>query len=82
MSMAQLNDHAYQLYGDLGHLAESGQVGVGKPIANVYNTLLEQARDMAPEDRLIGSLTPVGEGMHPRVLQALVGQLRLVLGNS
>jgi hypothetical protein len=82
MSMAQLNDHAHQLYVDLGHLAESGQVEVGKPIANVYNTLLEQARNASPEDRLIGTLTPVGEGMHPRVLQALVGQLHLVLGSS
>ena len=80
--MAQLNAHAMQLYTDLGNLADSGQPEVGKPLANVYNTLLEQAREGFPEDKLIGTLTPVGEGMHPRVLQALVGQLRLVLGNA
>jgi hypothetical protein len=33
-----------------------------------------------PEDKLIGTLTPVGEGMHPSVLQALAGQLTIVLG--
>jgi hypothetical protein len=82
LAMAQLNIHANQLYGDLGHLAESGIVEVGRPLADVYNTLLEQAKKGFPEDRLIGTLTPIGEGMHPRVLQALAGQLQLVLGNS
>jgi hypothetical protein len=80
--MAQLHEHALQLYADLGNLAESGAGEVGQPLANVYNTLLEQAKAGFPEDRLIGTLKPVGEGMHPRVLQALVGQLRLVLGNA
>jgi hypothetical protein len=80
--MAQLHEHAERLYVDLGHLAESGVGKVGDPLAGVYNTLLEQARKKFPEDRLIGTLTPVGEDMHPRVLQALAGQLRLVLGNS
>jgi hypothetical protein len=78
--MAQLNIHAQQLYTDLGNLAECGQVEVGKLLANVYNTLLEQAREGFPEDKLIGTLTPIGEGLHPRVLQALAGQLTLVLG--
>ena len=80
--MAQLNEHAHQLYGDLGNLAESGVPEVGKPLADVYNTLLEQAKKQFPQDRLIGTLTPINDGMHPRVLQALAGQLRLVLGNA
>lgn len=79
MPMAQLTEHVHQLYVDLGSLAESGQREVGQPLANVYNTILERAREKFPEDRLIGTLTPVGDGMHPRVLQALAGQLRLVL---
>lgn len=82
MRMAQLNVHANQLYIDLGHLAESEQSEVGKPLADVYNTLLGQAKKGFPTDRLVGTLEPVGEGMHPRVLQALAGQLRLVLGNA
>jgi hypothetical protein len=82
MPMALLAAHAQQLYTDLGNLAESGQMKVGVPLADVYNTLLEQAKKGFPEDKLIGTLTPVGDGMHPRVLQALVGQLRLVLGNN
>lgn len=82
LRMAQLNAHANQLYIDLGHLAESGQPEVGQALADVYNTLLEQAKKGFPEDRLIGTLTPIGEGLHPRVLQALAGQLRLVLGNA
>jgi hypothetical protein len=78
--MAALNAHAKQLYIDLGFLGES-QVGqVGKHLAQLYNTLLEQARERFPEDPLIGTLTPVGDGTHPRVLQALAGQLLLVLG--
>lgn len=80
--MAQLNEHAHQLYIDLGYLAEGGAKAVGEPLAKVYNELLEQARKGFPEERLIGTLTPVGETMQPRVLQALVGQLRLVLGGS
>ncbi|HEV7942869.1 MAG TPA: hypothetical protein VGP17_08730 [Solirubrobacteraceae bacterium] len=80
--MAQLNIHADQLYVDLGQLAESGLGQVGKPLADVYNELLAQAKTLVPEDKLIGTLTPVGEGMHPRVLQGLVGQLRLVLGGN
>jgi hypothetical protein len=79
--MAQLNEHALQLYGDLGHVAEGGETEVGKPLAEVYNTLLELAKKQFPEDRLIDTLKPVGDAMHPRVLQALAGQLRLVLGN-
>jgi hypothetical protein len=79
--MAQLSVHAEQLYGDLGALAESMRE-VGQPIADVYNTLLQEAKKGFPEDRLIGTLKPVGDGMHPRMLQALVGQLRLVLGNA
>jgi hypothetical protein len=82
MPMAQLNAHAQQLYTDLGNLAESGQAKVGGALADVYNTLLEQAKKGFPEDKLIGALKPVGEAMHPRVLQALAGQLRLVLGNN
>ncbi len=80
--MAQLNEHAQRLYIDLGLLAESGAAEVGKPLADVYNTLLEQAKKFFPEDRLIGTLAAVGDAMHPRVLQALTGQLGLVLGNS
>lgn len=80
--MAPLNSHANQLYIDLGLIAESGGLKVGKPLADVYNALLEQAKEGFPEDRLIGALRPVGDGMHPRVVQALVGQLRLVLGNA
>jgi hypothetical protein len=78
--MAQLNTHAQQLYSDLGNLAESGQPEVGERLANFYNALLEQAKKGFPEDELIETLTPVGDGLHPRVLQALVGQLTLVLG--
>ena len=80
--MARLHEHAQRLYVDLGLLAESGAREVGDPLANVYNTLLEQAKKGFPEDRLMDTLTPVGDGMHPRVLQALTGQLGLVLGNS
>jgi hypothetical protein len=79
--MAQLHEHAEWLYNDLGHLAESGLTEVGKPLADVYSTLLEQAKKQIPEDRLIDTLKPIGDGTHPRVLQALTGQLRLVLGN-
>jgi hypothetical protein len=78
--MAQLNVHANQLYTDLGNLADSGQPQIGKMLATVYNALLEQAREGFPEDKLVGTLTPIGEGLHPRVLQALTGQLTLVLG--
>lgn len=70
---AQLRIHAQQLYTDLGNLAESGQPEVGNLLANVYNTLLEQAKAGFPEDKLVGTLTPIGEGLHPRVLQALTG---------
>jgi hypothetical protein len=80
--MAQLNEHAKQLYIDLGNLAEGEAKAVGDPLAKVYNELLEQARKGFPEDRLIGTLRPVGESMPPRVLQALVGQFRLVLSGS
>src|SRR5665213_915634 len=82
LSMAQLNEHAQRLYIDVGLLAESGVAEVGKPLAEVYNALLEQAKKGFPNDRLIGTLEPVAEAMHPRVLQALTGQLGLVLGNS
>jgi len=82
LPMAQLNAHANQLYIDLGHVAEGDAPEVGKPLADVYNTLLEQAKKGFPTDRLVGTLEPVGEAMHPRVLQALVGQLRLVFGNA
>jgi hypothetical protein len=80
--MAQLNAHAKQLYDDLGSLAESGEAEIGQPLANVYNALLEQAQKISSDDRLIGVLTPVGDGLHPRVVQALAGQLKLVLGGS
>lgn len=80
MRMALLKVHAAQLYTDLGSLAESGESKVGKLLADVYNTLLEQAREGYPEDKVIGTLTPIGEALHPRVLQALAGQLTLVLG--
>jgi hypothetical protein len=79
--MAQISEHAKRLYDDLGLVAESGVGEVGKPLAGVYNTLLELAKKQFPEDRLIDTLKPVGDGMHPRVLQALTGQLWLVLGN-
>ncbi len=82
LRMAQLNVHAKQLYTDLGHLAESGEAQVGQPLANLYNALLEQAQKITSDDRLIGALTPIGDGLHPRVVQALAGQLELVLGNS
>ena len=78
--MAHLRMHAQQLYADLGNLAESGQPDVGKPIASIYNALLEQAKEGFPEDKLVGTLTPIGDGLHPRVVQALTGQLTLVLG--
>ncbi len=77
--MAQLNAHAQQLYADLDSLAQSSKE-VGKPLSDVYNALLGQAKEGFPEDQIIGTLRPIGEAMHPRVLQALVGQLTLVLG--
>jgi hypothetical protein len=76
---AQLRIHAAQLYTDLGRLADDGASDIGL-LADVYNTLLGQASKGFPEDKMIGTLTPVGEGLHPRVLQALTGQLTLVLG--
>ncbi len=60
--------------------AESGEPKVGGLLAKVYNELLEQAKKGFPEDQLVDTLTPVGEALHPRVLQALTGQLTLVLG--
>lgn len=81
-AMAQLREHAHQLYGDLGYMAEGGAVEVGEPVALVYNELLALAKKGYPEDRLISTLTPVGEKMHPRVLRALTGQLGLVLANA
>jgi hypothetical protein len=81
-SMPQLNAHANQLYIDLGHLAEGGVLELGEPLADVYNTLLEQAKQRFPKDKLVETLMPVTEAMHPRVAQALVAQLRLVLGNA
>lgn len=80
--MAQLNEHAKQLYIDLGHLSEGEVKAVGQPLANVYNMLLGQAKKGFPEDRLIETLAPVNDVMHPCVLQALVGQLRLVLAGA
>jgi hypothetical protein len=80
--MAPLNAHAQQLYEDLGRLAE-GEIGrVGQALADVYNTLLSRAKESFPEDALIGVLKPVAESTHPRVVQALAAQLRLVLGNA
>jgi hypothetical protein len=79
---AQLNAHAKQLYDDLGYLAEGAAAEIGKSIADVYNKLLEQAKAQCPTDRLIGTLEPVDEATHPRVLRALTGQLGLVLGNA
>jgi hypothetical protein len=80
--MARLNEHAQRLYIDLGLLAESGETEIGEPLADVYNTLLELAKKNFPKDQLIETLTPVIKTMHPRRLQALTGQLGLVLGNS
>jgi len=78
----QLNEHAQQLYEDLRFLAEDGVTSIGMPIAEVYNTLLRQAKTQFPTDRVVNTLEPVDDTMHPRVLRALVGQLRLVLGNA
>jgi len=80
--VAQLYEHAKQLYIDLGSLADGDTKEVGKPIADVYNTLLGLAKKQFPTDRVVGVLEPVDEEMHPRVVQALVAQLRLVLGNT
>jgi hypothetical protein len=83
-STASLTDpraQAVQLYEDLGRLAESSVPQIGA-LAEVYNTLLEQAKKIAPEDPMIGILLPVDCFTHPRELQALVGQLRLVLGDA
>jgi hypothetical protein len=82
MRMAQLSAHANQLYRDLACLAESGVGEIGEPLADVYNTLLELAKKGSPKDRLVETLMPVTGDMHPRVVQALAGQLGLVLGNS
>jgi hypothetical protein len=48
-----------------------------------YTILTEEVARISAssEDPLLGTLTPVGGGLAPRVLQALAGQLRLVLGN-
>jgi hypothetical protein len=80
MRMAQLKTHAQQLYTDLGHLAESGEAEVGEPLADVYNTLLEEAKKNFPTDKLVETLMPITKGLHPRVVQALAGQLTTVLG--
>jgi hypothetical protein len=80
--MARLNTHAQRLYTDLGNLAESGETTVGEPIAEVYNTLLKEAMKGFPNEKLIDTLEPVDKSMHPRVLQALAGQLELVLLGS
>lgn len=82
LRMTQLNQHAGQLYTDLGLLAESGVAEIGQPLANIYNALLENAKKISSDNRLIDALTPVEDGLHPRVVQALVGQLKLVLGGS
>jgi hypothetical protein len=82
MRMARLNTHAQRLYADLGNLAESGVTEVGEPIADVYNTLLDQAKKSFPEDPLIETLVPATKSVSPRVLQALAGQLELVLLGS
>ncbi len=79
MRMARLNQHAQRLYTDLGNLADSGEAQVGEAIAEVYNTLLKEAAKGFPNEKLIGTLEPVDKSMHPRVLQALAGQLELVL---
>jgi hypothetical protein len=82
MRMAQLHKHAQQLYLDLGSLAEHGMTTVGVSIAEVYNTLLQQAKTDFPTDKMIDTLRPVDVQVHPRELQTLTGQLRLVLGDA
>jgi hypothetical protein len=82
MRMARLPEHAKRLYMDLGNLAESGEKQVGEPIAEVYNALLAEAAKAFPNEKLVGTLEPVDKSMHPRVLQALAGQLELVLLGS
>jgi hypothetical protein len=80
--MAPLNAHAHQLYTDLGRLADGTAAEVGKPLADVYNKLLEQAQKASPTDEMLATLQPVGAGMKPDVLQALAGQLKLALGST
>ncbi len=82
LRMAQLNQHAERFAENLGLLAESGVDEIGQPLANVYNALLDEAKKISSDDRLIGVLTHVGDGLHPRVVQALATQLQLVLGGS
>jgi hypothetical protein len=82
LSMAKLHHHAERLYGDLGLLADGDATTVGEPLADVYNALLTEAKKHCPSDAVAATLVPVTKDMHPRVVQALAGQLRLVLGDS
>ncbi|MGB8839646.1 MAG: hypothetical protein WCC64_01110 [Aliidongia sp.] len=77
-----MNIHAQQLYTDLGQLADGGATEIGKPLAEVYNKLLEEARKASPTDEMVGTLKPVAPATKPRELQALTGQLKLALGNT
>jgi hypothetical protein len=82
LTMAQLHQHAERLYKDLGRLADAGETELGEPLAAVYNTLLERAKTRFPKDQMVETLNPVTDSMHPLVVQALAGQLHLVLGNA
>jgi hypothetical protein len=82
MRVAKLHSHAERLYGDLGLLADGEARTVGEPLADVYNALLTEAKKHCPGDVVAATLVPVTKDMHPRVVQALAGQLRLVLGDA
>lgn len=82
LSMARLSLHAEWLYADLGKLAESGVAEVGQAVADVYNALLDHAKKKAQTDEMVAILLAVTASEHPRVVQALTGQLRPVLGNA
>jgi hypothetical protein len=79
--MAPLDIHAKALYDDLDKLANGGAEQVGQPLANVYNVLLAQAKKLRPQDELLKALEPVGDGIDPRVLCGLAGQIYVTLAN-
>jgi hypothetical protein len=79
---AQLRAQAHQIYVDLGDLADGGETVVSASLVDVYNALLEQAKERLPDDGVLATLTPIAEAINPRVLRALAGQLVIVLGNA
>jgi hypothetical protein len=82
LGVAPLNVHAQQLYTDLGRLADGGAREVGRPVAEVYNKLLQEAKKERPNDPVVSILAPVEGALKPGELLALAGQLHLALDHA